>query len=512
MGMPGDFVKIKKGIWPIIAFLISMGITFFSVLTIMNIQRENAIDFNDVAAERQSRLLQAMIDYDIDAIGSVANFFHATEKSDWHEFPHFAEGIVEGSHSIIAIQWMEKVSSSDARKHIQKVKERFPDAELYTTKDKHVSYGGVFNSDEPLYVASDIYPITSANKKVIGFYPTKERFRRVLKSITFRKKPNLSDKLVLLQDNLYSEGESDGFLVYYPVFDWERKALKGVVIGVLRASVYFEEVVSQSVSKQSVAMKIVDTGFKANDNDPVLYQSDDWDAEAAVELSKYLYFPNRTWLVHFRYRNHMTDEDKLSLVIITSAGIIISILITVIIYRSIRQQGQLERELSKRTRELDYMVNHDPQTGALNRRAFNYYCDERVNRADIFSLVVFDIDWFKSVNDEYGHPIGDKSLTHVTKVISNILETGDQLFRIGGDEFCILSGCENSVELEKYLDKIRMTVELNPLNDKEIINITISIGGAIWRGEDIEVLMHKADSALYKSKAKGRNAATVSAS
>ena len=504
-------MKIKKGLWPVIAFLISMGITFFSVFTIMNLQRANAVDFNDVAAERQSRLLQVMIDKDIDAIGAVANFFQATQKKDWYQFPHFAEGIIEDSHSVIAIQWMEKISSSDARKHMQEVQKKFPKAELYTTQDEQVSYGYAFESDEPIYVATDVYPVTPANEQVIGFYSTKERFYRVLKSITYRKKPNLSDKLTLLQDDIYSKEKADGFLVYYPVFDRTGQALKGVVIGVLRASIYFEEVVSQSVSKQSVAMKIVDTGFKADD-DPVLYQSDDWETESAVELSKYLYFPNRSWLVHFRYQNHMTDEDQLSLVIITTSGIVISFLIALITYRSIQQQNNLERELSKRTKELDYMVSHDFQTGALNRRAFNRCCTEKVNLADVFSLAVFDIDWFKSVNDEYGHPVGDKSLTHVARVVSDVLENGDRLFRSGGDEFCILSHCSNPVELEKYLNKIRMAVELSPVHDKETINLTISIGGAIWRGEEIDMLVHKADNALYKSKAAGRNITTISAS
>jgi diguanylate cyclase (GGDEF)-like protein len=195
---------------------------------------------------------------------------------------------------------------------------------------------------------------------------------------------------------------------------------------------------------------------------------------------------------------------------IALVGTTISLLLAYIVNMQIREKERLYQMLDKRTEELRFLANHDSLTEVYNRRAFNKMLDKAIQRNEPFSLIGFDVDKFKGINDQFGHPAGDALLIHVIKLISVSLKEGDNLFRIGGDEFCIISSITNHEALERYLQCILRTVSQSHCEHKgRQLSCTLSIGAAIYANENTEEILQKTDSMLYQSKSNGRNRVTI---
>lgn len=159
-------------------------------------------------------------------------------------------------------------------------------------------------------------------------------------------------------------------------------------------------------------------------------------------------------------------------------------------------------------KKLEFLASHDALTRILNRYSFNKILSNEVMRSrrykSVLSLVVFDIDRFKLVNDTFGHRTGDLVLRNVTKAVSARIRENDLFFRIGGEEFAVLA-VESDVENATLLaERLRKIVELTDF--KEVGRITISLGVAqLIQEESEESFFHRADKALYAAKQAGRN-------
>ena len=164
--------------------------------------------------------------------------------------------------------------------------------------------------------------------------------------------------------------------------------------------------------------------------------------------------------------------------------------------------------------DLSFLATHDFLTGINNRMNFMKMADAELYRimryGGEFSLVMIDIDFFKKINDTYGHICGDEVLRNLTEIIRKNLRTTDIFARIGGEEFCILLPTTSLSSAEKFSEKIRVIVEKTPfLFNKNEIYITISLGVTYYSEEmsqiPFEDLLDLADKALYTSKRNGRN-------
>ena len=167
-----------------------------------------------------------------------------------------------------------------------------------------------------------------------------------------------------------------------------------------------------------------------------------------------------------------------------------------------------EQELLK---ELHLKATTCPLTGIFNRQVVFDKIDECFERLDAskeydFALLSMDIDFFKSINDTYGHPGGDEVLKKVADTLSEACEE-NVVGRVGGEEFIAILENQGDLNLKEYCEKIRKSVtDLSiPFQDAKI-NITIS-GGVITSSEvkDQEDLVNLADERLYKAKESGRN-------
>lgn len=153
----------------------------------------------------------------------------------------------------------------------------------------------------------------------------------------------------------------------------------------------------------------------------------------------------------------------------------------------------------------------DPLTQTHNRAAFNDMLSREIKRASRggqkLSLIFIDIDHFKLINDEHGHDCGDFALTAVASSVKDSVRGSDIVFRYGGEEFVVLLSDTNKEDAAIIAERIRSNIESHTLAyGIAILNITASLGvSSLEADDDMEKLIKRADSGMYKAKQSGRN-------
>ncbi len=161
-----------------------------------------------------------------------------------------------------------------------------------------------------------------------------------------------------------------------------------------------------------------------------------------------------------------------------------------------------ENKLNK----LSKLATLDPLTGTNNRLALKHRYQALKARGAVFFLLLLDIDHFKAVNDEYGHDGGDYVLQFVVKMMIQVVGE-ENVFRHGGEEFCILLEGSYLEQALKNAETIRQAVECSPIRYRDsLIFLTVSIGLAEADASTyIDEIIRQADANLYDAKSQGRN-------
>ncbi|MCO4845917.1 MAG: GGDEF domain-containing protein [Sulfurovum sp.] len=157
----------------------------------------------------------------------------------------------------------------------------------------------------------------------------------------------------------------------------------------------------------------------------------------------------------------------------------------------------------------------DVITGLFNRRAYYEISEMEYQRLlrhkRILSVIMFDIDHFKNINDNYGHGMGDIVLKHVGNIVKNLIREYDYAFRMGGDEFLVLLPETNEKQASLLAERIRREIQNYKLEENHKLIISASFGIAQYTQKDtsIEKVTRRADEALYQAKKAGRNRVEV---
>lgn len=177
----------------------------------------------------------------------------------------------------------------------------------------------------------------------------------------------------------------------------------------------------------------------------------------------------------------------------------------VVVFQDITTQKELEKKLEK-------LALYDALTGLYNRGKFDEILKDELIRAQRYkrsiSLLMLDIDFFKKVNDTYGHQAGDEVLKNIAYIISSAIRNSDYAARYGGEEFTVILPETNLTRAIELAERIRVTIEQKKfkISENDTIQLTISIGiGSCSKEISPELLIKSADSALYKAKENGRN-------
>ncbi|WP_010318615.1 GGDEF domain-containing protein [Vibrio ordalii] len=167
-----------------------------------------------------------------------------------------------------------------------------------------------------------------------------------------------------------------------------------------------------------------------------------------------------------------------------------------------------ESSRKKTENSLRYLASRDALTGSHNRLALTHAFAHFVqNRGDMtLCLLVIDLDYFKQVNDTYGHDAGDKVLIDTVQVMSQIVGD-DNLYRIGGEEFCVTLFDHSIAQAEHVGEKLREVIDQHLYAyDSKQIQLTLSVGICEYReGDKLDMLLKLADVELYNAKKNGRN-------
>lgn len=177
---------------------------------------------------------------------------------------------------------------------------------------------------------------------------------------------------------------------------------------------------------------------------------------------------------------------------------------------------QLRTKLISAQTKSSELATRDELTGLINRRHFYERLEEEMDRCRRYgttlALIMLDIDHFRKVNDELGHPLGDVALAEVARLLKANVRSSDVIARYGGEEFAILIPAQGKSAAIHVAEKLRNVVEVNDLTlEGPELKVTISCGVADYddlpeTGEDSKaMLVRLADHALIKAKTYGRN-------
>ncbi|MEP6764641.1 MAG: diguanylate cyclase [Gemmatimonadaceae bacterium] len=179
------------------------------------------------------------------------------------------------------------------------------------------------------------------------------------------------------------------------------------------------------------------------------------------------------------------------------------------------QRAQVVESTMADNARLEQLAQTDPLTQLLNRRALTERITAEMERAlrydSSMALLMIDLDHFKHVNDTYGHLVGDDVLRDVAELLNVTIRTTDMVSRYGGEEFLVLLPETDEVGAESFAERIRVAIDQHEFGgraDQAPLHLTTSVGVATFpaaRIESVEDLFARADAALYRAKADGRN-------
>ena len=171
--------------------------------------------------------------------------------------------------------------------------------------------------------------------------------------------------------------------------------------------------------------------------------------------------------------------------------------------------GYLLARIKLLHQQMSLMAYTDPLTNIYNRLHFGHFLDAEIDRVKryggTFSIIFFDLDRFKEVNDEYGHLVGDEVLKRVAEIVEKANRNADIFARYGGEEFIILAPATDIAGARVHAERLRNDIEHHRFS--EISNLTCSFGVAEYKpdADDVTSLFKRADTALYNAKKLGRN-------
>ena len=181
---------------------------------------------------------------------------------------------------------------------------------------------------------------------------------------------------------------------------------------------------------------------------------------------------------------------------------------------ALKEHGRLSevtQDLTKKSATYQHAALTDPLTGLHNRRYFDdaleQYQQEFSAIGHPLGMILLDLDHFKSINDTYGHDIGDDVLKTIAKCLLDYTRYHDVVARVGGEEFAILAPDLDSTALNKLSNRIRNAIsEITLKSDENCFRVTCSMGITIWDGKETPAaFVKRADKNLYAAKSGGRN-------
>lgn len=237
----------------------------------------------------------------------------------------------------------------------------------------------------------------------------------------------------------------------------------------------------------------------------------------AIEKIQETNFKEKNKQKWIKYKNDgITWIEILTFILYVFIPVIILILILAvyILKREIARKTML---LQAQNEELTKLAMLDPGTELYNRRKFYELAKQEFagskQSGKSFGLLMIDLDWFKKINDAYGHDVGDLVITHFAQMCKKYFRKDDVVCRFGGEEFIVLLPMSEEAEVITIAEGMRRLINEDEIifDEGNSVKYTISIGIAMFKDSDekIQEIIKRADNALYKAKDAGRNQVSI---
>jgi len=203
------------------------------------------------------------------------------------------------------------------------------------------------------------------------------------------------------------------------------------------------------------------------------------------------------------------DHTALGMAMSATLFMVISVKATKIMADAMQRSLQMRYELQHAHQEAEHMARTDPLTGIHNRRSFVELSEQTIRHglrtgAPVSALLI-DVDHFKQINDQHGHPVGDLVLKHLSALLAGRFRGSDVCGRIGGEEFAVLLADTSLDAAEFVAQQLGQSLAAMSIPTMtQPLKITVSIGVASGH-YDLAILLRDADRAMYQAKAAGRN-------
>jgi diguanylate cyclase (GGDEF)-like protein len=364
---------------------------------------------------------------------------------------------------------------------------------------------------DPTYHVRWIAPMSKTNQVAMGFdlLHHGERRRQALLMAQKTNRTQLTRSIDMIIGG-------KGFLIVSPIFIEEK--LSGFITGAITSQKFFDAILKEDIAKESIA-----PGYEIviYDGEEPIYQrryaneeyAAKWDAEAQAE-SYGVTWRVRVWPSPTLLAKSQSFIPQVALIL----GLLMAALMALTtrfaqVARSNHQAAQLEIEKRKEIeQELAKQASFDSLTSLPNRALLMDRMTHAIAQAkrsnEQVAILFFDLDHFKTINDSLGHNIGDLLLQATAKRLVKCIRESDTAARLGGDEFVVMLTCLKSAEdampvVHKCLNVLAEPFKLAGHN----VNISTSIGISIFPkdGQDANQLLKRADTAMYRAKADGRN-------
>lgn len=478
-------------------------------------------------ASESLQMIQAEVASANDALYTLRDLFdsadHAVSREEFQAFAQRLRGRFEGLRDTgwaPRVQKTARVSfeaqARTAGLHDYVIKQRNRDGKLDIAADRDV-YFPIFYPD-PVEMTAKVLGVD------LTFEPT--RRRAVLHSIETRT-PASTPPLQLISGT----GGINGFMSFLPVFGPDPSATtpRGIVYGVFEIAPMIERILKQTLHTKDMSLYFYDARMTPSEKPIYWHAADTGDPQEAVPMRADLLMrphwegelrlADQTWNVIFISQERSWDGMRQGLIWF-GVGVVITGMIEIYLAISMRRTAQLQeltgqlrltaKHLEERGEVLAHMATHDPLTGLPNRAALasdGLSIEPGADGNGDIAVLMLDLDRFKAVNDTLGHAAGDALLCQVAGRLRQTLRHTDFVARLGGDEFAVVQNGDTQPQDAEELAQRLVDALCRPYRiSGQFVEIGVSIGIALSeeRAVDLDLLLRRADVALYGAKSNGR--------
>ena len=501
----------------VISFIVSLIITSLICTNINAYENSRLEDRFKIITNQTATLFQISLKEKELLQASVAQLIVSSQEVTRTEFKQFVNGLSLQSKYVQVVEWLPKIKA-EQRTEYEKSQVKYY-GEGFTITEAQ-SKGVIV----PATKRGVYYPITFIepewdNDLAKGFDPSaspaaKGVIRKAILSGTSQGRGPV--------EIVRNSGFTHAFIVYKPVFmrmDGTKTLdpSEAEVLGFVNVVVRVEDFISNIVGSDETAnfnLQWLDTETGQYYFDSNIQEQAPFKHVIDIHLSgrnmKLIFTPTDTFV-------EQSGMQVVDIALVTS--LILASLFLILILNITARTSRIKSEVKLRTEELEklnlkleLLSNKDVLTELFNRRYFERVLQDEFERSrrynSSFALIMFDIDNFKNINDQYGHPCGDQVIKAVASYLFDTSRSSDVLSRIGGEEFALILPAQSEKHIMSIIERMRVDMSnIEVKYDEHTVQFTCSFGIAIFdeHVKDIHMLIKRADQAMYKAKLTGRN-------